>query len=60
MRRLHGAGHYRVAAVRAHLHEMAGAPAVAAASYRAAAAGTTSLPERDHLTRQAARLRAAG
>ncbi len=52
-------GHYRLAAVRAHLHEMAGDPATAAQFYRTAAARTTSVPERTYLTRQAARLRAA-
>jgi RNA polymerase sigma factor (sigma-70 family) len=50
------AGHYRLDAVRAHLYEMAGDTAAAAAHYRAAAARTTSLPERDYLTTQAARL----
>ncbi|HET6763957.1 MAG TPA: DUF6596 domain-containing protein, partial [Longimicrobiaceae bacterium] len=52
--RLHG--HYRIAAVRAHLHERAGELAQAAACYRAAAAGTASAPERDYLTLRAARL----
>ena len=51
-------GHYRLAAVRGHLHERAGNVAAAADCYRAAAARTTSVPERTYLTRQAARLRA--
>jgi RNA polymerase sigma factor (sigma-70 family) len=51
------AGHYRLDAVRAHLFEMAGDSAAAVAHYRAAAARTTSVPERDYLTIQAARLR---
>jgi RNA polymerase sigma factor (sigma-70 family) len=50
------AGHYRLDAVRAHLLEMAGDHAAAIAHYRAAAARTTSLPERNYLTTQAARL----
>jgi RNA polymerase sigma factor (sigma-70 family) len=50
-------GHYRLDAVRAHLHEMQGDPAKAAAHYRAAAARTTNEPERQYLTGQAARLR---
>jgi RNA polymerase sigma factor (sigma-70 family) len=51
------AGHYRLAAVRGHFHEMAGDHAAAVANYRAAAARTTSEPERNYLTAQAARLR---
>jgi RNA polymerase sigma factor (sigma-70 family) len=50
------AGHHRLAAVRAHLLEMAGAPAEARAAYRAAARRTTSLPERRYLESRAARL----
>jgi RNA polymerase sigma factor (sigma-70 family) len=50
-------GHYRLDVVRAHLLEMAGDEKAALAHYRAAANGTTSLPERRHLTRQAARLK---
>jgi RNA polymerase sigma factor (sigma-70 family) len=50
------AGHYRLDAVRAHLYERAGDPARALAHYRAAAARTASLPERDYLTTKAARL----
>src|SRR5262249_11597939 len=52
------AGHYRLDAVRAHLLEMAGDPQAAVTHYRAAAARTTSIPERRYLTAQAARLRA--
>ena len=50
------AGHYRLDAVRAHLLEKAGDHAGAIAHYRAAAARTTSIPERDYLIDQAARL----
>jgi RNA polymerase sigma factor (sigma-70 family) len=53
------AGHFRLDAVRAHLFEMAGDPASAITHYRAAAARTTSIPEQQYLTTQAARLRAA-
>ena len=52
------AGHYRLDAVRAHLHEMAGNHAAAIEHYVAAAGRTTSIPERDYLTIQAARLNA--
>jgi RNA polymerase sigma factor (sigma-70 family) len=52
------AGHYRLDAVRAHLMEMAGDREGAVAHYRAAAGRTTSLPERNYLTTQAARLAA--
>jgi RNA polymerase sigma factor (sigma-70 family) len=52
------AGHYRLDAVRAHLQEMAGDTQAAMAHYRAAAARTTSIPEQQYLTTQAARLRA--
>ena len=52
------AGHYRLDAVRAHLHERAGDPARAIAHYRAAAERTASTPERDYLTLKAARLAA--
>ncbi|MFC9433086.1 RNA polymerase sigma factor [Nocardia sp. NPDC057030] len=48
----------RYAAVEAYLHERAGDPALAAQRYAEAARAATSLPERDHLTRQAARLNA--
>jgi predicted RNA polymerase sigma factor len=50
------AGHYRLDAVRAHLFEMAGQHEVAIGHYRAAAARTTSIPERNYLATQAARL----
>jgi RNA polymerase sigma factor (sigma-70 family) len=53
------AGNHRLDAVRGHLHEMLGDPATAAAHYRAAAARTTSLPERHYLVAKAAALRAA-
>jgi predicted RNA polymerase sigma factor len=49
-------GHYRLDAVRAHLLERAGEREAAVAHYRAAASRTTSLPERNYLTTQAARL----
>lgn len=52
-------GHYRLDAVRAHLHERAGEREAAIACYRSAAARTASIPERDYLGRQAARLAAA-
>lgn len=50
------AGHYRLDAVRAHLLEKMGDHAAAIAHYRMAAARTTSLPERNYLITQAARL----
>ncbi|MEV0387329.1 DUF6596 domain-containing protein [Nonomuraea sp. NPDC050643] len=50
------AGHHRLAAVRAHLLEMAGEPVAALAAYREAARLTTSLPERRYLEDRAARL----
>ena len=50
------AGHYRVDAVRAHLLEKAGDRRAAIEHYRAAADRTTSIPERDYLITQAARL----
>ncbi len=50
------AGHYRLDAVRAHLHEMAGDDQAAIAHYRAAAGRTANIPERNYLTTQAARL----
>lgn len=50
------AGHYRLDAVRAHLHERAGEREAAIACYRGAAVRTASIPERDYLRRQAARL----
>src|SRR5437868_933026 len=53
------AGHYRLYAVRAHLFEMAGDRDAAIAHFRAASERTTSIPERDYLATQAARLSAA-
>lgn len=48
----------RYAAVAAYLHERAGDRTTAARRYAEAAAAASNLPERDHLTRQAARLNA--
>jgi len=53
-------GHHRLDAVRAHLLELAGDHQAAIAHYHAAAARTTSLPERNYLITQAARLREVG
>ena len=53
------ARHYRLAAVRAHLSEMAGDRSAALADYQTAARRTTSLPERRYLESRAARLRDA-
>jgi RNA polymerase sigma factor (sigma-70 family) len=50
------AGHYRLDAVRAHLHEMAGDHELAIVHYRAAAERTSSIPERNYLLTRAARL----
>ena len=50
------AGHHRLDAVRAHLLERAGDREGAIAHYRTAAGRTTSLPERNYLMTQAARL----
>ncbi|MFC7706548.1 RNA polymerase sigma factor [Micromonospora lupini] len=50
------AGHHRLAAARAHLHEMAGDRERAITDYRVAAARTSSLPEQRYLTMRAARL----
>ena len=50
------AGHHRLDAVRAHLLELSGDHAAAIAHYRIAADRTTSLPERNYLLLQAARL----
>lgn len=50
-------GHYRLDAVRAHLLELAGDHQAAMAHYRQAAGRTTSVPERNYLLTQAARLR---
>jgi RNA polymerase sigma factor (sigma-70 family) len=49
---------HRLAAVRAHLYEMAGDRDMAIGQYRAAAAAATSLPERRYLTTRSARLHA--
>jgi predicted RNA polymerase sigma factor len=51
------AGHHRLHAVRAHLHEMAGDVDTARTHYREAAALTTSIPEQRYLVERAARLR---
>jgi RNA polymerase sigma factor (sigma-70 family) len=50
------AGHHRLAAVRAHLLELAGERDAAIDAYRRAAHDTTSVPERRYLTDRAARL----
>jgi RNA polymerase sigma factor (sigma-70 family) len=50
------AGHHRLDAVRAHLLEKAGDHQAAIAHYRAAADRTASIPERNYLMTQAARL----
>jgi RNA polymerase sigma factor (sigma-70 family) len=49
--------HYRVDSARAHLHQRAGNSAAAIAAFERAAANTASIPERDYLLLQAARLR---
>ena len=49
-------GHHRVDAVRAHLLERAGDDQAAITHYRTAAGRTSSLPERNYLLMQAARL----
>ena len=48
--------HHRLHAVRAHLYELAGDTETAVVEFRAAAARTTNLRERQYLTTQAARL----
>ncbi|XXV22628.1 hypothetical protein WME87_30250 [Sorangium sp. So ce1389] len=53
------AGHHRLDAVRAHLLERAGDHEAAIEHYRRAASRTTSIPEQNYLTTQAARLRDA-
>jgi RNA polymerase sigma factor (sigma-70 family) len=53
------ASHYRLDAVRAHLFEMSGDVPAAIDRYQSAAARTTSIPERNYLLTQAARLRDA-
>ena len=54
------AGHYRLDAVRGHLHEMAGDTDAAVRDFQVAARRTTSLPEQHYLQTQAARLAHAG
>ncbi len=49
-------GHYRIDAVRGHLHELEGNHDLAIAHYRAAAERTASTPERNYLLEKAARL----
>ena len=49
------ADHHRLAAVRAHLLEMAGTQAAAADAYRTAAAPAASTPERRYLEQRAER-----
>jgi RNA polymerase sigma factor (sigma-70 family) len=49
-------GHYRLAAVRAHLYEMTGEADRACEHYRIAARQTNSIPERDYLIGKATRL----
>src|SRR4029077_12891985 len=51
------AGHHRLDAVRAHLLELAGDHPAAIEHYAIAAGRTTSLPERNYLVTQAARLK---
>jgi predicted RNA polymerase sigma factor len=50
------AGHHRLDSVRAHLLELAGDREGAVRHFRTAAGKTGSLPERDYLLAQAARL----
>jgi len=50
-------GHHRMDSVRAHLLEMSGDLQGASALYRVAAGRTGSMPERNYLLTQAARLR---
>ena len=50
------ASHHRLLATRAHLLELTGDQAAAAAAYQAAARRATSLPERRYLSSQAGRL----
>ena len=50
---------HRWHAARAHLHELDGDPAAAADAYEEASRRATSVAERDHLIRQAARARVA-
>jgi predicted RNA polymerase sigma factor len=61
---IEGDGHWkqnhRLEAVRAHLLERAGEEEQAREAYRKAAAGTNSMPERNYLLMQAARLENCG
>jgi predicted RNA polymerase sigma factor len=50
------ANHHRLDAVRAHLLELSGDRSAAIAHYRKAAERTASIPERNYLLTQAARL----
>jgi RNA polymerase sigma factor (sigma-70 family) len=50
------AGHYRLHAVRAHLHERAGQNELALEQYRRAADATASTPERNYLLKKMMRL----
>ena len=52
--------HYRLYAVRGHLLELAGEMAGAMRDYEAAALKTASIPERNYLLEQAARIREFG
>ena len=54
------AEHHRWHAVRGYLCELSGDLAAAAVAYAEAASRATDVAERDHLVRQAARVRAAG
>ena len=49
-------GHYRIAAVRGHLHQRAGNLQQAVECFKAAADGTASIPERNFLLARAVRL----
>jgi RNA polymerase sigma factor (sigma-70 family) len=51
------AGHFRIDAVRGHLHERAGNRAAAVKHYQAAADRTSSIPERNYLLMRASKLR---
>jgi predicted RNA polymerase sigma factor len=50
------ANHHRLAAVRGHLHELAGDTEAARREYTLAARRTTSIPERRYLARRVAGL----
>jgi RNA polymerase sigma factor (sigma-70 family) len=54
------AGHHRLHSTRAHLLEDAGERSAAAAEYERAAELTNSIPERNYLTKRAARLNRGG